>query len=135
MLVVLDTNILISALITKNTPPDKLYQCWQEGMFQLATSTWQCAEFERVYQYPKLQKYLKLHEAETMLHHIKEQATFAKDLPDISMSPDPDDDFILATALATGANYLVTGDKSDLLPLLSVEKVRIVTATTLVNVL
>ena len=29
--IVLDTNILISALITKGTPPDNLYQAWLNG--------------------------------------------------------------------------------------------------------
>jgi uncharacterized protein len=33
---VLDTNILIGALITKGTPPNKLYQAWLRGEIELA---------------------------------------------------------------------------------------------------
>ena len=34
MRVVLDTNILIGALITKGTPPDRLHQAWLRGADQ-----------------------------------------------------------------------------------------------------
>jgi hypothetical protein len=35
--IVLDTNILIAALITKGTPPDRLYQAWMRGEVELVT--------------------------------------------------------------------------------------------------
>jgi len=41
MRVVLDTGILIAALITKDTPPDRIYQAWRERHFELVTSEWQ----------------------------------------------------------------------------------------------
>jgi len=36
--IVLDTNILIAALITKGTPPDQLYQAWLRGAFECGGS-------------------------------------------------------------------------------------------------
>ena len=39
MRVVLDTNILVSALITKGTPPDQLYQAWLRDEIELVAST------------------------------------------------------------------------------------------------
>jgi len=44
MRVVLDTNILISALMTRDTPPDRLYEYWKEGRFQLASCERQLEE-------------------------------------------------------------------------------------------
>jgi len=41
MRVVLDTGILIAALITKDTPPDRIYQAWRKRRFELVTSQWQ----------------------------------------------------------------------------------------------
>ncbi|MDE0097230.1 MAG: PIN domain-containing protein [Gammaproteobacteria bacterium] len=38
MRVVLDTNILIRALISKGSPPDRLYQAWLRGGVELVTS-------------------------------------------------------------------------------------------------
>ena len=48
MRIVLDTNILIGALITKGTPPDSLYQAWLKGEIELVTSTAQLAEVAAV---------------------------------------------------------------------------------------
>jgi predicted nucleic acid-binding protein len=31
MRIVLDTNVLIAALITEGTPPDQLYRAWRDG--------------------------------------------------------------------------------------------------------
>jgi uncharacterized protein len=51
-----------------------------------------------------------------------------RELPDIRAVPDdPKDDMIVATAVATGADYLVTGDRRHLLPLREYEGIRIVT--------
>ena len=41
---------------------------------------------------------------------------------------DPADDYVIATALAGGADLIVTGDRRHLLPLKAVEGIPIVTA-------
>ncbi len=53
-------------------------------------------------------------------------ATMVSDLPPITIVRDPSDDMILATAIAAGADYLVTRD-DDLLVLLRHEGIGIVT--------
>ena len=59
MRVVLDTGILIAALITTDTPPSLIYQAWRKKRFELVTSEWQLDEFRRVYRYSKLRRFLK----------------------------------------------------------------------------
>ena len=59
---------------------------------------------------------------------MREQATVLTELPEVHLSPDPDDNAILATALGGRADYLVTGDKRDLLFLGKVEALQIITA-------
>ena len=51
MRVVLDTGILIAALITRDTPPDRLYQLWRKRRFTLITSESQLDEFRGVTRY------------------------------------------------------------------------------------
>jgi len=53
--IVLDTGIFVSALISKNTPPDMLYSAWRKGRFDLITSDTQLDEIERVFLYKKLE--------------------------------------------------------------------------------
>lgn len=63
MRIVLDTNILISALITKDTPPDRLYQAWLRGEIELVTSSAQIAEITEVLSRPRMQRLLDADEA------------------------------------------------------------------------
>ena len=128
MRIVLDTGILIAALITKDTPPDLIYQAWRKKKFELITSEWQLSEFRRVSRYPKLRKYLVPSEAGNMINGLRYQALVLTDLPALEISPDPDDNPILAMAVAGEADFLVSGDKRDLLALKVIEKTKIVTA-------
>lgn len=58
MRIVIDTGIFVSALITKQTPPDMLYTAWREGLTEVVTSQAQLTEIKRALSYPKLQKYI-----------------------------------------------------------------------------
>jgi putative PIN family toxin of toxin-antitoxin system len=128
MRVVLDTGILIAALITKDTPPDKIYQAWRKRRFELITSQWQLDEFRRVSRYPKLRKYLQPIEAGNLINGLRHQALLLETLPEVELSYDSDDNPLLAMAIATEADYLVSGDKRDVLALKKVGKTRILTA-------
>lgn len=98
--VVLDTNVLLSALISPGSIPDAIYRAWEEGRFALVTSEWQIDELRRATRYPRLRRYIKLHEAGTMVRGISREALVIERLPSIELAPDPDDDPLLATALA-----------------------------------
>lgn len=132
---VLDTNILISALLRKNTPPYLLYQAWRENQFELVTSPEQLEELQQVTTYTKLQRYFTPEEARIMLAGITTYAISVTSLPIISYSADPDDNIILATAIAGNADYLVSGDKSDLLKLGVIEDILIITARQALDIL
>ena len=135
MRVVLDTGILIAALITSNTPPDLIYQAWRKKRFTLITSEWQLSEFRRVSRYPRVRRYLQPSEAGTLVNGLRREATVLTALSEIELSSDPDDNPVIATAIAGEAQYLVTGDKRDLLPLGSVQGIQIVTAADFAEVL
>ncbi len=128
MRIVLDTNILIGALITKGTPPDGLYQAWLRGEIELVTSTAQMAEVAAVLARPRLQKYLDADEAAAMVENIDTRALILDAPPDVDLSPDPKDNPILAAAIAGKADLIVSGDKRHMLALGAVEGIPIVTA-------
>ena len=126
MKLVLDTNILISALLTKNTPPDQLYQHWVNGLFDVVSSDWQLDELKRVLGYKKLSPFIMESEASLLIENMDSIAIMVSDLAPIEVSADPTDNWIIATAIAGKANLIVTGDKSDLLVLGSVQGIEIV---------
>lgn len=135
MRVVLDTGILVAALISTGTPPDAIYQAWRRKRFQLVTSRWQLDEFRRVSRYPKLRPFLRHAEAGRLVRGLRRAAIVLDALPSIDLSPDPHDNPILAAAVAGRADYLVTGDRRDLLALGTVESTRIVTARAFLEVI
>ena len=126
MKLVLDTGILISALITKNTPPDFLYQAWRKGKFELITSQAQLQELVRVTKYKKLQRFITPEETHRLITTIHYCAEIVSDIPDVSYSPDADDNKIIATAIIGHADLIITGDKRDLLSLKEVEGIQII---------
>jgi putative PIN family toxin of toxin-antitoxin system len=135
VIIVLDTSVLISTLISKGTPPQQLYLHWLEDVFELVTSEAQLTEYTRVIQYKRLQKYISVPEAQSLLGHLRRKARVLDVLPDVDLSPDPDDNPILATAIAGEADYLVSGDKENLLSLGEVEGIPIITARTALDLL
>ena len=128
MRIVLDTNILVSALITKGTPPDRLYQAWLRNEVELVTSSAQIDEVTEVLARSGLRKYVELDEAAQMVAAIHQHATVLNDISVTKRSPDPKDDPILATAVAGKAELLVSGDRRDMLALGNVEGIPIRTA-------
>ena len=128
MRVVLDTNILIGALITKGTPPARLYQAWLRNEIELVTSTAQLAELTDVLARPRLHKFLDADEAAAIVKNIGSRALVLAELPLVRLSPDPKDNPILATAIAAEADLIVSGDERHMLSLGEVEGIPVVTA-------
>ena len=126
MRVILDTNILCSALITPDGPSERLYRAWREGRFELLTSDEQLEEFRRVTRYPRVRQYIEPSAAGAMCNELRELATLVGPLPIVERSRDPADNFLLSIAQAGKANFLVTGDKHDLLSVGVFEQTRIV---------
>lgn len=126
MRVVIDTNVLISGLLVKGSAADDVRRAWERRAFELVTSEWQLDEFRRVSRYPRLAQRVRPHEFGRLVGRMRRSALVLSDLPAIPVSADPDDDAIVATALAGDAEWLVTGDAGHLLSLGSVGGIAIV---------
>ena len=135
MRMVLDTNVLVSALITPGGLPDRLLQHWEAGDFALVTSSAQLDELQRVLAYDKLQRFIHPDQAAKLVESIRNFAALAENLPAVNVSSDATDNLILATAIAGTASHLVTGDKADLLSIKSVNKVAIITVRDAIELL
>ena len=128
MRVVLDTNILISALISPYGLPETIYQAWRAARFELVTSDFQLDEIRRASRYPKLRARLKPAQVGTLINSLRYQALVLKHLDLTIKTTDQDDAFLAAMAMAAQADYLVTGDKrAGLLELGHIERTRILT--------
>ena len=135
MRVVLDTNILVSALLLQMGHPDAIYRAWQERRFTLLTCLEQLDELRVALHKPALAVRIKPYKAGRLVNDLKELATKIGSLPHIQRSPDPADNFLLALSEAGRADYLVTGDKSGLLTLARHKGTQIISAADFVALL
>lgn len=81
MWIVFDTNVLVAALITRDTPPDILYQAWLRCEIEVATSEAQVSEIAAVLARPRLQKYLHPDEASMILDNLDTRSIILNDPP------------------------------------------------------
>ena len=112
MKVVIDTNVLLAAVIKPFNPPQQIYEAWKDGRFELYISEAQLEEIRRVSRYEKMRAILPPFKVGAMINSLKRLARIVS-VGDICSEPskDPDDDFLIAICEASDANALVTGDK------------------------
>ena len=118
MRVIVETNVLVAALISRHSPPETIYRAWRGGRFELVTSRLQLDELRRVSRYPRLKAILPNHRIGTMINNLDRAIVLDQlpALPDGVESTDPDDDFLLGMVLASDADFLVIGDRRVGLP-------------------
>ena len=128
MKIVLDTNVFIATLIAPHSSTAQLYWLWREGSYTLLTSQAQLDELRRVSRKPKLKGVIRPHQAGAMVNTLKARAIVLEpnEIPDVS--PDPDDNFIIAIASHGQADYLISLNMRDVVKLGKVGTTRILHA-------
>jgi putative PIN family toxin of toxin-antitoxin system len=108
---VLDTNVLVAALLSRHGRPAGVVSRWLAGEFELIVSPLLLAELERVLAYPKIADRIAAADADAFVQLLADAAVVA---PDPAATParsaDADDDYLLALAESMGA-VVVTGDR------------------------
>jgi putative PIN family toxin of toxin-antitoxin system len=127
--IVLDTNILVSALLSPSGPPFQLLNKWEAGDFEVITSRSQIDEVARVLGYKHLKNRISIEQATQLLSSLEHAAVVVSDLPSIELSADPADNLILASAVAGRADMVVTGDKRHLLAIGALSDIPILPAS------
>jgi len=119
MRIVLDTNVLLSGLMAPKGTPGKIVAAWRGAHFDLVLSEPMLEEIRRVLAYSKIHARLGWGEKEIarflLLLRLKAEVV---DITGVraTVPRDEGDDPILATLLASQAEWLVSGDQ-DLLVL------------------
>lgn len=127
--IVLDTNQIVSGLLTRRGLQADLLDAWQERCYLLITSPFLFSEVQAVLAEPKLKEKYRLKESqiEKFLTLLKMESFQVPGLVHVKACRDPDDDAILGCAVEGEADFIVTGD-SDLLVLKEYKGIRILTA-------
>jgi putative PIN family toxin of toxin-antitoxin system len=129
--IVLDTNVVLSALLWRGTPYRLLDAIQQRSSTQLYSSTALLEELTDVLTRPSATKRLALIDktAATVLADYVEVIELVAPTTVPRVVPgDADDDQVIAAAVAAEANLIVSGDRKHLLPLGSHAGIAIVDA-------
>jgi len=127
MKVVLDTNVLVSALLKRDSIPGQLLQAVWDGNLDLVLSEPLLAELREVLNYPKIRKRLVANAIDSELFlELLPFFTIQVDLSAVKVPRPRDaaDEIALATLVAGQAEWLVSGDEdllilADQFPILS----------------
>ena len=112
MLAVLDPNVLVSAAISTAGPPRQIVDAWVDGRFELIASPALINELRDVLARPRFRRWISTATAADFIAGLEESAVIIDDPPAVpGVSPDPDDDYLIALARAAHADYLVSGDR------------------------
>jgi putative PIN family toxin of toxin-antitoxin system len=115
MRLILDTNILLSALLSPLGTPAKLLAAWERKTFTLVACDALVAELREVAGRPFFRTRLRASAAELLAAGLRDFSLFCSDLPSgpvtADFAADPKDSYLLALAEAIQAEFLVTGDK------------------------
>ena len=127
LVVVFDTNILISALLSVGSKPDLCINLARNGEIESVT----CTEILSEFQQKLIQKFhYPVVDAQGVLDEIvgfSRIVVIANTLQVVKA--DPKDDMIVECGVVGKASHIVTGDKKHLLPMRRYQNIDIVTAT------
>ena len=107
-------------LVTPHGATARLFGALKARAFALVTSEVQLDELRGALMYPRLQRRTEWTQADVnqAVDAVRDIATVVPGDYEVVMVPhDPKDNPIVACALEAGADYLVTDDRKDLLPL------------------
>lgn len=127
--VVLDTNQLVSSLLSAHGLQRRLIDAWRQREFLLCLVPRQIDEVREVLSRPKIARKYRIDpkDRDAFLQLLRLDAILLPQARPAGVCRDPEDDDLVACAAAGGADYLVTGDE-DLLAVARHQGVAILSA-------
>ncbi len=111
---ILDTNVIVSALISNSVPTQILYELVLSKKVEICLSDEVLLEYVEVLSREKFNKFVNFRaKAEIVLSKLREISTFYKTNRKIEVLTDLSDNKFLELAAVSFADYLVTGNTLD----------------------
>jgi putative PIN family toxin of toxin-antitoxin system len=115
--IIIDTNVWVSFLMGKTLSGLENYI--YNNHFQIVSCKEQLSELQEVLYRPKMERYFSVPQINGIFKLLADYALFVKIFSKIDICRDAKDDYLLALAIDSQADFLITGDKD----LLSIEQI------------
>ena len=132
MKIVLDTNVLVSALLKPRSKPARIMRLVLQGDIEIVGNESIFAEYLDVLKRPKFN--LNPDKVQTILQLIRSKGINAPALAESFDLPDSSDESFLEAALSAGADVIITGNKKHF-PQESCKGQKVVTPTEFLQLL
>ncbi len=109
--ILIDTNVVVSTLISGGGPPAALIDLWHEGEFDIVVTPMLLTELRTILDAPRLRKWVTSEDADefiSLLHRSAELVSDPDEIPRICR--DSKDDFLFAGAAAGACQAICSGD-------------------------
>jgi putative PIN family toxin of toxin-antitoxin system len=112
LVVLVDTNVWVSAFINPHGHPAKLKDAWLNQQFQVVVSVPLLDEIAEVLTRPRIRNKYRIdaNEVSELLRLLSAQAIIVVPTGQLHLCRDPDDNLILETALLGQARYAISRD-------------------------
>lgn len=108
---VLDTNVYVAALLSRSGSPARLIRALGDGVFDAVVCPQLIEELRGVLHRPKIAEHIDSALADDFVHWLGRIAISVPDPVTVRpVSPDPNDDYLIALALVGRADVIVSGD-------------------------
>lgn len=110
--VVVDPGVFVSALIAPKGTPAQLLDLLLEQRFELVVSPRLLAELTGVLLRDRFRRYVTAADVRELVADLAAVAIVLRDPPDpVAVTRDPNDDYLIALAVAAQADALISGDR------------------------
>lgn len=110
--VVLDTNVVVSAVVSPSGPNAQVLDLITDGKAKAYVTKALLEEYRSVFEYERLQ-HLNRRRIALLLVLLKKVAVMVKPGGRLRLSPDDDDNRVYECAVAAKADYIVTENRKD----------------------
>ncbi|MDW8269630.1 MAG: putative toxin-antitoxin system toxin component, PIN family [Anaerolineae bacterium] len=142
MIVVVDTNVWVSAFLNPGGFPARLIEAGKSGRFLIVSSLPLLHELREVLLRPRLMKIRQttIEDIDRFMMGVSAVVFLVPVVGDLKLCRDPDDDLILETAVRGGAEYVISRDEDvmrdpDLAEKLERYGIQTITVQTFLNLL
>ncbi len=112
MRAVIDTSVYVSMLLSGRGTGVWLMALWKERRYENVVSPALLNEFVEVLNRPSIHKRIDPQRSLALLRRLRDDAVWVEGVTLVRGLRDPDDDFLLCAALESGADFIVTWDRS-----------------------
>ena len=115
MLVVLDTNVLMTALVIGQSAQAQLISSWRQRKFDLLTCDVQLKELRDLMRQESISRLIRPALAGEIVNQLKGMVICLKEIPYVPATASPVDNYLLGIAEGGKADALVVSDNAGLL--------------------